>query len=167
MDFDSYATQALDKLVAFYSDNFEIKYNFEVGDVTVPVMADMHNRQQRTMFGMPMKGLGAEAGEYIFFLRKNRLDTDAIAEIETILSVAEKEYVNLSRDHAFTFLSVVVIAEFVEAGSVAALKRHKLRKNYRENGWVVARVAVFGQDGTVCCNKDGIDLKRMLQKVII
>lgn len=167
MDFPGGASEKLDKLIAFYSEKFKIEYNIEIDGTVIPVMASMRDRQQKSVFGFAMKGLGPEACEYVFFLQEPSFNSDVAAKIDGIFSAAEKEYVHPGRDHAFTFLSAVVFAENIEEDSKDKLKRYKLRRDYRENGWLVARTVVLGQDEEAYFSKDGSDLKRLLQKVIV
>lgn len=156
----------LEKLTEFYSGNFEFEYNLEAAGITVPVSAYMHNRQQKQIFGMSLKGLGPEARERIFFLKEQSFGMEAMSRLEELMAFAEREYVRPDRNHAFTFISVVVIAEAIEQDAAAMLKKYKLRKNYRSEGWSVVRAVVFGANGESVCSKDGVDLKKMLQKAI-
>lgn len=156
--------EILDKFTAFYSENFDIEYNLDVDGISVPVSAAMQSRQRRQIFGMPLKSLGPEARERIFFLVEQNFDLDAMSRLEKLMTSAEREYVKPSRGHAFTFLSAVVIAENIDQSAVAALKKYKLQKNYYSEGWFVGRVVVFGTNGECAYNKDGKELKIMLQK---
>lgn len=166
MNIGAGAREPFDKLIAFYSEKFMIEYNVEAAGMVVPVMGLLRHRQQKTILGFGTGKEGPEAAEYIFFLSLESFGMDEMESVKELIEYAEKEYVKKGRDHAFSFLSAVVLADKIEKDAANALKRYTLRRDYGRDGWILARAAAFDRDGGAVCNKDGSDLKKLIQKII-
>lgn len=165
-DFENTFNELLKKLIAFYSEHFEIRYNVDIGEITVPVIAKMSNRQEKALFGFGLKKPGKEALEYVAFLSEPVFDENAMARAGALIAQLEKEYVHPDSDHAFTFLSAVIITEKAEKQALGALKKFRLRRDYGKEGWILSRIAVFEPGGESFSNKDGVDLKNLIRRVI-
>lgn len=161
------SSQIFEKLIAHYSDKFEVLYDVKLDDIDIPAMASMKNREEKTILGFSTKQPGREAAEHLFFLREDCFDEAVLSKVDMIFKTAAKQYINPDKDHAFTFLSAVVVAERVDAAAAKRLKKYKYGEDYRACGWMISRAVVFCGDGDSFSSRDGVDLQRMLSKDLV
>lgn len=157
---------ALDKLIAHYSEIFELSYNVDIAGITVPVVASLRSRGQISILGFATGKEGPEACEHVFMLESESFDDTLLKKITGLLTQAESEYVKPGKDHAYTFLSVAVLAGEIQKPAADMLKKYKYRRDYGKKGWIMSRVAVFEESGASCCSKDGSDFNKLLLKII-
>lgn len=167
MEFEAWAESARDKLIAHYAEHFEIRRSVELGDLTVPLVFIMRNSQPKSYLGFSMKNaaMGPEACEIVLVMHEREFGGDTLERMRGLITLAEKEYIKPGKDHGFTFISVALLCESVDAAAAKALKKYKLRKDYPSGGgWMLARAAVTARDGASFCNRDGADFARLLKK---
>lgn len=157
---------AIDKLIAHYSENFELSYDVDIAGLTVPAVASLRHRGEMSILGFSTGKEGPEACEHVFMLETGIFDDTLLKTITGLLQEAEREYVKPDKDHAYTFLSIVVIAGEIQKTTADMLRKFKYRRNYGKYGWVMSRVAVLHENGTSFCNKDGLDFKKLILKII-
>lgn len=157
---------ALDKLIAHYSESFELSYDVDIAGITVPVVAGMRHRGQLSIMGFATGKTGPEACEHVFMLEIESFDDAMLKIITALLTQAESEYVKPGKNHAYTFLSVVALAGDIQKSAADLLKKYKYRRDYGKNGWVMSRVAVLQESGASFCSRDGSDFKKMILKII-
>jgi len=157
----------IEKILDYYRDQYEMTYDTEAFGVSVPYLAKRSDRQEKTVLGFRMgKDLyGPEASEYVFILKYDVLTVDILKQVETLLASAEKGYVTLSSDHAFTFLTAIIVTDKIDDDTL--IKRFKLSHNYHRDGFTMARIAALPPDGGCVCSKDGKDLKRLIEKIMM
>lgn len=157
---------ALETLIAHYGERFEICRDVDIAGMTVPVVASMRHRGNISILGFGTNKTGPEACEHVFLLQCARFDNAALERIASLVAEAERVYIHPDENHAYTFLSVAVLAEDIEKTAAASLKKYKCRREYGKAGWMLARAAVFCANGESFCNRDGADFKRLVLKVI-
>lgn len=157
---------AFDKLIEHYSENFQLLYDVDISGITVPIVANMRNRGKLSIMGFSTGKEGPEACEHVFMLETGSFDDASLKKITELITQAEKDYVSPGKDHAYTFLSVIVFTGDIQKPTADLLKRYKYRRDYGKNGWVMSRVAVFQENGESFCSKDGSDFKKMVLKII-
>lgn len=165
--FEQAAGGLLERLLTHYRGDFEITYREEIADITVPALAQMHLRSEKSLLGLVnTKTLGKEANEYIYFLMGERFDKTALEQITTLLGRAVNGF-EPAPEHGYTFYDAVFIADSVDENAAKALKKYKLRRDFRGGGWAVARAAVVTLQGGEYSSRDGGDFKNLLRHIII
>ena len=156
---------ALQKLLVYYGAHYEIRHNFAVGEHVVPVLAEFHLTEEKTLFGFKSSGLkmrSTEANEYVLFLLEDRVVSDSMEGLFQLIKAAETELLKIHDDHAYSFFSLVVLAHSVDKEAVAKLKKYKARKTYA-TGWGMIRMALVDVGSlTAYANRDGKELGRLV-----
>lgn len=164
--FEAAAENIREQLLGFYRTHFEVTYQEELNGIVVPVLAQMHHREQKDIFGIKLNRLGQQANEYVFFLTERVLDENAFLKAAALLDFAMRELVKPSPIHGYTFLSAVLIFESVDEQTAKKIKRFKQHKNFGRNGWAISRMLAFETNGEFLANSSGVSLGKMLQGIV-
>jgi len=158
-----------EKIYDYYKDQYEITYDTKAFGVFVPYIAKRSDRQEKTVLGFRIgkEIYGPEACEYVFILKYDVLTKDLEKQIEEMLASAEKGYVKPGPDHAFTFLTAIIVTDKIDDDATTSIKKFKLSHNRQRDGFTMARIAVLLPDGKCICSKDGKDLQRLIEKKIM
>lgn len=156
---------ALQKLLIYYGEHYEIRHDFTVGGQEVRTLAEFHMSEEKSLFGFKASGLklrSTEANEYVLFLLEDSVASESVERYFQLLEAAEKELLKVHDEHGYSFFSLVTLTNSIDKAAAAKLKKHKARRTYA-TGWGMLRIAVVEIGSlTAYVNKDGRELGQLV-----
>lgn len=163
----------LERLLAAHETWFDVRRTHRVAGRSFAGFAEFHEHGEKYVLSKRAKLWEVSSNEYIFFDVADRLTTADLDELVAFMKgEALAEVVKPHANHMFSNLSLVVIANAVDADVERAVRRIRFRKNFRWGlwGWSDLRVAVVdlagGRDdrmGRVMTNAAGKTLRATLE----
>ncbi len=137
--------ERLDKLLDAYSHQYDIDREVAVDGFTYPATATYYLRDENYLISKQHVLSAVEQHEYLYFYLTDRL-TAADLQFQIELSKrAGLGKVRPHKDHMFSNVGLIVLANTVEPDAVKLLKRTRFRKNYRLTfyGWTEYQLAAM------------------------
>jgi len=135
----------LDKLLNVYSHSYDIYRNVEVEGGSFPAAAFYYLRDENYLISKQHVLSAVEQHEYLYFFLTDHLDADTLlAQIE-LSKKAGLSHVRPHKDHMFSNVGLVVLANTISPEAQKLLKRTRFRKNYALtfHGWTEYQLAAL------------------------
>lgn len=158
--------EVLTRLLAAHETWFDVSRDYSFGGRVFPGYAEFHSTAEKYVLTKKAKLWGVNAHEYLFFEVTQRLTADAFAELVEFMTTRALDKVETNPEHMTSYLSLVVIADAVDAEAARLVKRTRFRKNFKLGfeGWVDLRVAVIDLSASsIMTNAMGKELKTSLE----
>ncbi len=107
-----------------YSDYFDIIRDTSYKDLSVAAEAAFHSFLKKYVLVKKAQLWAAEAHEYVFFIRTGHLDEETFRTYNDALLEEGLSRVEPKKDHMYTYVSVVFLAESIALKCLSLLKRH-------------------------------------------
>lgn len=137
--------ERLDKLLDAYSHNYDIYRDVTVEGGSFPAAAFYHLRDENYLISRQHVLSAVEQYEYVYIYLADHLDADTLrAQIE-LSKQAGLSRVRPHKEHMFSYVTLVVLANTIDPEAVKLLKRTRLRKNYllTLHGWMEYHIAAM------------------------
>lgn len=157
----------LNKLLDAYSHLYDISRDVEVEGGSFPATAFYYLRDENYLISRNHVLSALEQHEYVYFFLTDHLDVTTLqAQIELSRN-AGLSHVNPNKEHMFSYVTLVVLANTITPEAKKLIKRTKLRKNYkfRFHGWMEYHIAAM-ECGTnsFLSNLDGREARKNLER---
>ena len=135
---------ALGRLLKAHERWYDVQRDYEFGGVLFPGYAELHARSEHYVLVKRAKLWGANTHEYLFFLTFEHFREEAYAQAIALMKEKGLGKVRPEPEHMTSCLSLVVLAQSVDARIPARVRATRFRKNLMLGfrGWVDLRVAV-------------------------
>ncbi|MDD6456812.1 MAG: hypothetical protein PUF59_09550 [Lachnospiraceae bacterium] len=132
-----------ERLLLSYSDYFDIIRDTSYQNLPVAAEAAFHSRSEKYVLVKKAQLWAAEAHEYVFFVRVEHLDADTFRAYNTHLLEEGLSRVEPKKDHMYTYVTVLFLAESVAPEVPKLIARTRCHRDYRMSlyGWMDYRVA--------------------------
>ena len=152
--------EVLTRLLVAHETWFDVSRDYLFG------YAEFHSAAEKYVLSKKAKLWGVNAHEYLFFEVTQRLTADVFAELVEFMTTRALDKVETNPEHMTSYLSLVIIADEVDADVVRAVKKTRFRKNFKLGfeGWADLRVAVIDLSASsVITNAMGKELRTSLE----
>ena len=102
-----------ERLLLSYSDYFDIIRDTSYKDLSVAAEAAFHSFSEKYVLVKKAQLWAAEAHEYVFFVRTGHLDEETFRTYNDALLEEGLSRVEPKKDHMYTYVSVVFLAESI------------------------------------------------------
>lgn len=160
------ACEALDRLLAAHEAWFDVSRDHAFGGRVFPGYAEFHSSAEKYVLVKRAKLWGVSAHEYLFFCLAGHLGMHGYQELADFMTSKALDKVRIDPEHMTSYLSLVVVADAVDADVARAVRRTRFRKNYAFGlkGWSDLRVAVVDlATSSVITNAMGKELRASLE----
>lgn len=137
--------QRLDKLLDAYSHQYDIERNVDASGFCYPATATYYLRDENYLISRQHVLSAVEQHEYLYFYLTDHLTVnDLQAQIE-LSRQAGLSKVKPHKDHMFSNVGLVILANTIEPEAQRLIRRTRFRKNYRLtfHGWTEYQLAAM------------------------
>ena len=158
--------QLLNKLLDAYSHVYDIDRNVCVEDTVYPAMATYYLRDENYLVSKQHVLSAVEQHEYLYFLLTDHLSADDLQKHIDRTKAAGLALVHPHKEHMFSNVGLVVLANTIDPEAKKLVKRTHFRKNYMLSlhGWTEYQLAAM-ETSTNCffSNPAGKEARKNLE----
>lgn len=155
------AHEVLERLLLAHEGYFDVERDHAFAGRTFEGYAEFHSTTSQYVLVKRAKLWEANSHEYLFFTLVNHLDEEGLDELVAFMKIEAIAKVTLGPDHMSSMLSLVIIADTVDAGIARRVRKTKFRKNFQMGlkGWADLRLCVISlADEAVYANAMGKEM---------
>ena len=137
--------QRLDKLLDAYSHQYDIERNAEAAGCCYPATATYYLRDENYLISRQHVLSAVEQHEYLYFYLTDHL---TVKELQTQIELSRQaglSKVKPHKDHMFSNVGLVLLANTIEPAAQRRIRRTRFRKNYKLtfHGWTEYQLAAM------------------------
>ncbi len=168
-------TACLEKLLDAFAGSYDIAREETLCGRRVEARAEMRALNSKYVLSKKLVLWEANAFEQCLFVPAETLTADMVADWWNFLTkTAEAELIHPGEKyppegHMYTYLTVIFVADKVEADAAKAVRKAKFTKNYLLSlrGWATGRAMAIALDsGEVTVNAAGKEMVKPIRKLI-
>ena len=135
----------LDKLLNVYSHSYDIYREVDVEGGHFPAAAFYFLRDENYLISRQHVLSAVEQHEYLYFFLTDHLDEQTLCEQIELSKKAGLSHVKPHKDHMFSNVGLVILANTVSPEAQKLIKRTRFRKNYKLtfHGWTEYQLAAM------------------------
>lgn len=136
---------ALDKLLDAYSHQYDIAREVEEEDILWPATATYYLRDENYLISKEHVLSAVEQHEYVYFYLTDHLTAADLQARVDLSKRAGLRKVRPHKDHMFSNITLVVLANTLDPEAQKVLKKTRFRKNYKLSfhGWTELQLAAM------------------------
>lgn len=158
---------ALDRLLNVYSHTCDIYRDVEVEGGSFPAAAFYFLRDENYLLSKKHVLSAVEQHEYLYFFLTDHLDEQTLQEQIALSKQAGLSLVKPHKDHMFSNVGLVVLANTISPEAKKLIKKTRFRKNYKLSfhGWTEYQLAAM-ETSTNCflSNPAGTEARKNLER---
>ena len=137
--------ERLDKLLDAYSHVYDIDRDVQVGETVYPAMATYYLRDENYLISKQHVLSAVEQHEYVYFLLTDHLTAEALQTHIDRTKAAGLAKVRPHKEHMFSNVGLVVLANTIAPEAKKLIKRTHFRKYFRLSlhGWTEYQLAAM------------------------
>ena len=137
--------QYLTKLLNAYSHHYDIERDVTVGGQYYPAMALYYLRDENYLISRKHVLSAVENHEYVYFLMEGHLDAASLKHHIETTKADGLGRIHPTKDHMSSMVTLVVVADTIDAEAKKLIKRTRFHKNYRLalHGWMEYQIAAM------------------------
>ncbi|MCI2055554.1 MAG: hypothetical protein LKJ86_00250 [Oscillibacter sp.] len=137
--------EKLERLLKAYHFYFDIERDVSVNGETFPAAATYHFREENYVMTRAHTIYASEQHEYVYFYTTEHLNLETLQRIIDLTREAGIAKVNPHKEHMFSYVTLVILADVIDDDAAAYLKRYRYRKNYwlTLHGWMEYHIAAM------------------------
>lgn len=137
--------QRLDKLLDAYSHQYDIERNVEISGFCYPATATYYLRDENYLISRQHVLSAVEQHEYLYFYLTDHLTANDLQTQIDLSKQAGLSNVRPHKEHMFSNVGLVVLANTIEPEAQRLIRRTRFRKNYRLtfHGWTEYQLAAM------------------------
>ena len=142
---DTALQTTLDKLLNVYSHTYDIYRNGQQECAGFPAAAFYYLRDENYLLSKQHVLSAVEQHEYLYFFLTDHLDEQTLQDQIELSKQAGLQHVKPHKDHMFSNVGLVVLANTVSPEAQKLIKRTRFRKNYKLtfHGWTEYQLAAM------------------------
>lgn len=135
----------LDKLLDIYSHLYDIERDVEIAGSPYPAAATYFLRDENYLISKQHVLSAVEQHEYVTFFVTDHLDAPTLKSHIELTKQAGLSRIQPTKEHMFSFVTLVVLANTIDPEAKKLLKHYRYRKNYLMtlHGWMEYHVAAM------------------------
>lgn len=156
----------LKRLLAAHETWFDVSRDYAFAGRVFPGYAEFHSSAEKYVLVKRAKLWEVNAHEYLFFELARHLAVPALEDLVAFMTTEALAKVQTNPEHMTSYLSLVIIADEVDADVCRAVKKTRFRKNFKLGleGWADLRLAVIDlSTSSVLTNAMGKELRPSLE----
>ena len=160
------AREVLDRLLDAHEAYFDVERGHAYAGRTFEGYAELHSSASQYVLVKRAKLWETSSHEYLFFTLVKHLDAAIFNELIAFMEHEALGKVTLEPNHMNSFLSLVIIADTMDAALARVVRKTRFRKNFQLGlkGWADLRVCVISlADETVYANAMGKEMASTLE----
>ena len=157
----------LDRLLNVYSHSYDIYRDVEVEGGFFPAAAFYYLRDENYLLSRQHVLSAVEQHEYLYFFLTDHLDVQTLQEQIELSKAAGLKHVKPHKDHMFSNVGLVILANTIEPEAQKLLKKTRFRRNYKLtlHGWTEYQLAAMETStNRFFCNPAGKEAKKNLER---
>lgn len=127
--------EQLNKLLDAYSHQYDIERNVDVEGSIYPATATYYLRDENYLISKQHVLSAVEQHEYLYFYLTDHLTADDLQSQVDLSRRAGLGRVKPHKDHMFSNVGLIILANTVSPEAQALIKKTRFRKNYRLSLW--------------------------------
>lgn len=137
--------ERLDKLLNAYSQICDIYKDGQEECASFPAAAFYYLRDENYLISKQHVLSAVEQHEYLYFFLTDHLDTKTLQEQIALSKKAGLSHVKPHKDHMFSNVGLVVLANTIDPEAQQLIKKTRFRKNYKLtlHGWTEYQLAAM------------------------
>lgn len=155
--------ERLEKLLSAYSHYFDIEREAS----GFPATAAYHFREENYIATKAHTVYATEQHEYVYFFVTEHLDADTLRQQIERSREAGMAAINPHKEHMFSYVTLVILAETIDPEAQQLIKRTRFRKNFwlALHGWMEYHIAAM-ECSTQCffSNPAGKEARKTLER---
>lgn len=159
--------ERLDKLLNAYSHQYDIDRDVEVEGCTFPATATYYLRDENYLITKQHVLSAVEQHEYLYFYLTDHLTAEDLEAHVDLSKRAGLSKVKPHKDHMFSNVGLVVLANTIDPEAQKTIKHTRFRKNYKLtfHGWTEYQLAAM-EVSTNCfySNPAGLGARTILEQ---
>jgi len=159
--------QKLEQLLLAYQRYFDIKRDVEIDGDVFSAFAEFHSTSEKYVLVKKAKLWALENNEYAYFYLTEKLDIEELDRIYKKALEAGSKLVVPHSEHMYSFVTLVILADDIDAAAAEALKKIRFEKNFRLSlhGWMEFRIAAISfSDDMIVNNRSGKGVREILEQ---
>ncbi len=160
------ANEALERLLPSYIRYYDVFRE----NVEPPFAAEarFHSHGETYVLVKSARISEADSHEYVYFAVEQELTAARLDELDAAAWERGLSYVKPHSAHRNSDVTLIILADHIDPAVMAAVKKRKHYQSYRYGlqGWSNFRlVALETSSGTLACNRQGQDLKKLFRNI--
>lgn len=158
--------ECLERLLKAYSHQYDIQRDVTVNGVLFPAMANYFLRDENYLITRKHVLNVVENFEYVYFYLTESLDAATLKQRIDLTLQDGLQRIKPDKNHMSSYVTLVVLAEHMDAEAAALLKKTRFRKNFRMalQGWMEYRTAAMEcSTNTFLSNPAGRGTRKLLE----
>lgn len=157
----------LDKLLNAYSHQYDIERNVEAEGSTFPATATYYLRDENYLISKQHVLSAVEQHEYLYFYLADHL---TVEELQTQIDLSRRAglgKVKPHKEHMFSNVGLVVLANTIDPEAQKLIKRTRYRKNYKLtfHGWTEYQLAAMERStNRFFSNPAGVGARKIMEQ---
>lgn len=157
----------LNKLLDAYSHQYDIERNVEAEGFPFPATATYYLRDENYLISRQHVLSAVEQHEYLYFYLTDHL---TVEELQTQIDLSKRaglSKVKPHKDHMFSNVGLVVLANTIDPEAQNLIRRTRFRKNYRLSLWGWTEYQLAAMETTTSCffsNPAGAAARKILEQ---
>ena len=159
--------QQLEKLLNAYSHQYDIARDVEEEGAAWPATATYYLRDENYLLSKKHVLSAVEQHEYVYFYLTDHLTATDLQSRIDLSKRAGLGKVKPHKDHMFSNVGLVVLANTIDPDAVKLLKRTRFRKNYRLTFWGWTEYQLAAMERSTNCfysNPAGAGARKILEQ---
>lgn len=124
--------ERLDQLLESYSYYFDVERDPDGNGKSFPATAAYHFREENYIATKAHTIYATEQHEYVYFFVTEHLDAKTLQTQMDLSHQAGMARVQPHKEHMFSYVTLIILADTIDPEAQALIKRHRFRKNF---GW--------------------------------
>lgn len=159
----------LDNLLAQYEGYFNIERPHSFAGEAIPAFAHYTQRISKYVLVKRAQIYATETHEYVFFVSREHLDMEAWEFEKKRIIQAENDYVQPHQEHMYSYVTLVLLCETIDADVKREMRKLRFTKNYKfaVQGYSTVRLAAIElSTEEILTNARGKELKQVLSTAL-
>ena len=159
--------ERLNKLLDAYSHSYDIARDVQEEGRTWPATATYYLRDENYLISRQHVLSAVEQHEYLYFHLTDRLTAEELQSQMDLSKRAGLRKVKPHKDHMFSNVGLIVLANTIEPEAVNLIRKTRFRKNYRLSfwGWTELQLAAMElSTGRFYANPAGAGAKKLMER---
>lgn len=158
--------QRLEKLLNAYSHHYDVRRDVAVEGGRFPAAAEFYLRDENRLLTKEHIYYAVEQHEYVYFYTTGHLDAATLQAQIALSQRAGLARVHPHREHMCSYVTLVILADTIDADAATLLRKTRLHKSYRFSlyGWMEYRIAAMEcSTGRFLSNPAGREARKTLE----
>ena len=160
----------MEKLINSFASFYDIDRSIFDTESCFCATAQFHSRCAKYVLVHSAQLWAAESHEYVYFSFQEYLDAANYQDIVFRCIEQSRKLIKPHKEHMLSKVTLIILSENIDEETKRKAKKFQYRKNFRFSfwGWMEVSIAIVDCcDKTVIVNRQGSDVKKQIEKVLV